>query len=138
MGALIGAGALALAVPIVRPLVLTFGSPELFMLSLVGISCITSLSGTTTRGQIKGFAMGLFGLLISTIGQERQSGSLRFDLGMMYLWDGLDFVPVLVGIFRLAVVTSSRQVPNHVKRCEDEINHPLPKRRFVEVKGIYH
>jgi TctA family transporter len=101
LGALIGAGALALAVPIVRPLVLTFGSPELFMLSLIGISCITSLSGTTTRGQIKGFAMGLFGLLISTIGQERQSGSLRFDLGMMYLWDGLDFVPVLVGIFAI-------------------------------------
>src|SRR4029450_12886847 len=101
LGALIGAFALALAIPIVRPLVLTFGSPELFMLSLIGISCITSLSGTTTRGQIKGFAMGLFGLLISTIGQERQSGSLRFDLGMMYLWDGLDFVPVLVGIFAI-------------------------------------
>ncbi|HSC41608.1 MAG TPA: tripartite tricarboxylate transporter permease [Candidatus Binatia bacterium] len=101
LGALIGAVALALAVPIVRPLVLTFGSPELFMLSLIGISCITSLSGTTTRGQIKGFAMGLFGLLVSTIGQERQSGSLRFDLGMMYLWDGLDFVPVLVGIFAI-------------------------------------
>ncbi|HEX5608309.1 MAG TPA: tripartite tricarboxylate transporter permease, partial [Candidatus Binatia bacterium] len=101
LGALIGAVALALAVPIVRPLVLTFGSPELFMLSLIGISCITSLSGTSTRGQIKGFAMGLFGLLISTIGQERQSGSLRFDLGMMYLWDGLDFVPVLVGVFAI-------------------------------------
>ncbi len=101
LGALIGAVALALAIPIVRPLVLTFGSPELFMLSLIGISCITSLSGSSTRGQIKGFAMGLLGLLVSTIGQERQSGSLRFDMGMMYLWDGLDFVPVLVGIFAI-------------------------------------
>ena len=101
LGALIGAVALALAIPIVRPLVLTFGSPELFMLSIIGISCITSLSGSSTRGQIKGFAMGLLGLLISTIGQERQSGSLRFDMGMMYLWDGLDFVPVLVGIFAI-------------------------------------
>ena len=101
VGALIGAVALALAIPIVRPLVLTFGSPELFMLSIIGISCITSLSGSSTRGQIKGFAMGLFGLLVSTIGQERQSGSLRFDMGMMYLWEGLDFVPVLVGIFAI-------------------------------------
>ena len=99
VGAVIGAVALALAIPIVRPLVLAFGSPELFMLSVVGISCITSLSGAGTRGQIKGFAMGLLGLLVSTIGQERQSGSLRFDLGLMYLWEGLDFVPVLVGIF---------------------------------------
>ncbi len=101
MGAVIGAVALALAIPVVRPLVLTFGSPELFMLSLIGISCITSLSGSSARGQIKGFAMGLFGLLISTIGQDRQSGSLRFDMGLMYLWDGLDFVPVLVGIFAI-------------------------------------
>src|SRR6476661_3427674 len=101
LGALIGAVALALAVPIVRPLVLAFGSPELFMLAVIGISCITSLSGAGARGQIKGFAMGLFGLLVSTIGQERQSGTLRFDLGMMYLWDGLDFVPVLVGIFAI-------------------------------------
>src|SRR5881394_340928 len=54
IGALIGAAALALAIPIVRPLVLTFGSPELFMLALIGISCITSLSGSNTRGQIKG------------------------------------------------------------------------------------
>ncbi len=101
LGALIGAGALALAIPVVRPLVLTFGSPELFMLAIIGISCITSLSGVGARGQIKGFAMGLLGLLLSTIGQERQSGSLRFDMGMMYLWDGLDFVPVLVGIFAI-------------------------------------
>ena len=101
LGAVIGAVALALAIPIVRPLVLAFGSPELFMLSIVGISCITSLSGAGAGGQIKGFAMGLFGLLVSTIGQERQSGSLRFDMGLMYLWEGLDFVPVLVGIFAI-------------------------------------
>ncbi len=59
VGALIGAVALALAIPIVRPLVLTFGSPELFMLSMIGIACITSLSGLSARGQIRGFAMGL-------------------------------------------------------------------------------
>ncbi len=101
VGALIGAVALALAIPIVRPLVLTFGSPELFFLSMIGIACITSLSGSGLRGQIRGFAMGLLGLLLSTIGQERQSGSLRFDMGLMYLWEGLDLVPVLVGIFAI-------------------------------------
>jgi putative tricarboxylic transport membrane protein len=101
VGALIGAVALALAIPVVRPLVLTFGSPELFFLSMIGIACITSLSGLGVRGQIRGFAMGLLGLLLSTIGQERQSGSLRFDMGLMYLWEGLDLVPVLVGVFAI-------------------------------------
>src|ERR671918_1090034 len=101
VGALIGAVTLAISIPIVRPLVLTFGSPELFLLSVIGIACITSLSGLSARGQIRGFAMGLLGLLLSTIGQERQSGSLRFDMGLMYLWEGLDLVPVLVGIFAI-------------------------------------
>jgi TctA family transporter len=101
VGALIGALALALAIPVVRPLVLTFGSPELFLLSMIGMACITSLSGLSVRAQIRGFAMGLLGLLLSTIGQERQSGSLRFDMGLIYLWEGLDLVPVLVGIFAI-------------------------------------
>lgn len=101
VGALIGAAALAVSIPIVRPLVLTFGSPELFMVTLMGIACITSLSGQGTSAQLKGFAMGFLGLLLATIGQERQSGILRFDFGLMYLWEGLDLIPVLVGIFAI-------------------------------------
>jgi putative tricarboxylic transport membrane protein len=101
VGALIGAAALAVSIPIVRPLVLTFGSPELFMVTLMGIACITSLSGLGTRAQVKGFAMGFLGLLLATIGQERQSGILRFDFGLIYLWEGLDLIPVLVGIFAI-------------------------------------
>src|SRR5918992_1565257 len=101
VGALIGAAALAVSIPIVRPLVLTFGAPELFMITLMGIACITSLSGLGARAQIKGFAMGFLGLLLATIGQERQSGILRFDFGLIYLWEGLDLIPVLVGIFAI-------------------------------------
>ncbi len=101
VGALIGAVALAVSIPVVRPLVLTFGSPELFMITVMGIACITSLSGLGPRAQLKGFAMGLLGLLFATIGQERQSGTLRFDFGLIYLWEGLDLIPVLIGIFAI-------------------------------------
>ncbi|HEX6155615.1 MAG TPA: tripartite tricarboxylate transporter permease, partial [Burkholderiales bacterium] len=48
VGAVIGAAALAVSIPIVRPLVLSFGSPELFMVTVMGIACITSLSGQGT------------------------------------------------------------------------------------------
>jgi len=101
VGALIGAVALAVSIPIVRPLVLSFGSPELFMVTVMGIACITSLSGLGTRAQLKGFAMGFLGLLLATIGQERQSGILRYDFGLIYLWEGLELIPVLVGIFAI-------------------------------------
>ena len=101
VGALVGAAALALAVPVVRPLVLTFGSPELFMLAIVGLAFIASLSSHGGRGLVRGFMAGALGLLLSTVGQDPQAGVPRYTFDSLYLWQGLDLVPVLVGIFAI-------------------------------------
>jgi TctA family transporter len=101
LGALVGALALALAIPVVRPVVLTFGSPELFMLAIVGIAFIASLSAHGARGMLRGFLAGGLGLFLATIGQDPQAGVARYTLGTLYLWQGLELVPVLVGIFAI-------------------------------------
>jgi TctA family transporter len=101
VGALVGALALALAIPVVRPVVLTFGSPELFMLAIVGIAFIASLSADGARGMLRGFLAGGLGLFLATIGQDPQAGVSRYTLGTLYLWQGLELVPVLVGIFAI-------------------------------------
>ncbi len=101
VGAVVGAFALALAIPIVRPLVLTFGSPELFMLAIVGLAFIASLSAQGGRGMLRGFLAGGLGLLFATVGQDPQAGVARFTLDTLYLWQGLELVPVLVGIFAI-------------------------------------
>jgi TctA family transporter len=101
VGALIGAFALAAAIPIVRPLVLTFGSPELFMLAIVGIAFIASLSAPGPRGVLRGFLAGALGLLCATVGQDPQAGIARYTFDMLYLWNGLELVPVLVGVFAI-------------------------------------
>ncbi len=101
IGALIGAFALALSIPIVRPLVLTFGAPELFMLAVVGIAFISSLSGEGGRALSRGILAGLMGLLFALVGQDPQAGVQRFTFGQLYLWNGLDLVPVLVGLFAI-------------------------------------
>ena len=101
LGAVVGALALALAFPVVRPLVLTFGSPELFMLAIVGIAFIASLSADGARGMLRGFLAGGLGLFLATIGQDPQAGVARYTLGTLYLWQGLELVPVLVGIFAI-------------------------------------
>src|SRR5690242_17379216 len=101
VGAMIGAFALAAAVPIVRPLVLTFGSPELFMLAIVGLAFIASLSAEGARGMLRGFAAGALGLLLSMVGQDPQAGVARYTFDTLYLWEGLDLVPVLVGLFAI-------------------------------------
>ena len=101
VGAIIGAFALALSVPIVRPLVLTFGAPELFMLAIVGIAFISSLSGQSGRAILRGVLAGLLGLLLALVGNDPQAGIQRFTFGQLYLWGGLDLVPVLVGFFAI-------------------------------------
>src|SRR3989454_6647585 len=101
VGAIVGAFALAVAIPIVRPLVLTFGSPELFMLAIVGLAFIASLSSHGGRGMLRGFLAGALGLFFATVGQDPQAGVARYTLDTLYLWQGLDLVPVLVGIFAI-------------------------------------
>ncbi|MGH8640403.1 MAG: tripartite tricarboxylate transporter permease, partial [Burkholderiales bacterium] len=89
------------AIPVVRPLVLSFGSPELFMVSIVGIAFIASLSAQGGRGMLLGFLSGGLGLLVATVGQDPQAGIARYTFDSLYLWNGLDLVPVLIGIFAI-------------------------------------
>jgi TctA family transporter len=82
-------------------LVLTFGAPELFMLAIVGIAFISSLTGQGGRALLRGVLAGLLGLLLAMVGEDPQAGVQRFTFGQLYLWGGLDLVPVLVGFFAI-------------------------------------
>lgn len=98
VGAIFGAFALAAAIPIIRPLVLTFGSPEFFMLALLGITFVASLGG---ESQLKGIISGGLGLMLATIGLDPISGIQRYTLGQLFLWDGIGLVPVTIGFYAI-------------------------------------
>jgi len=98
VGAVFGAFALAAAIPVIRPLVLTFGSPEFFMLSLLGITFVASLSG---EDQLKGIISGGLGLMLATIGLDPIAGIQRYTLGQLFLWDGIGLVPVTIGFYAI-------------------------------------
>ena len=71
-GSVIGALSLALSIPIVRPLVLLFGSPELFIIAIMGITFIGTLAGPSL---IKGLLAGGIGLMLAAIGVDPQTGT---------------------------------------------------------------
>jgi TctA family transporter len=98
VGAVLGAFVLAAAIPIVRPLVLSFGSPEFFMLTILGITFVGSLSSGKT---LKGLIAGGMGLMLSMIGMDPQSGIQRYTFDQLHLWDGLGLVPVTLGLFAI-------------------------------------
>ncbi len=98
IGSIFGAFMLAMAVPIVRPIVLSFGSPEFFMLSLLGITFVASLSGSDV---IKGLLSGGLGLFVATVGLDPVSGIQRFTFNQTFLWDGIGLVPITIGFFAI-------------------------------------
>jgi TctA family transporter len=105
VGAVFGAFMLALAIPIVSPLVLSIGSAEFFMLALLGITFVASLSGQNVP---KGLVTGGLGLVLAMIGLDPIESVPRFTLEnvlgedrSLFLWDGLALVSVTVGLFAI-------------------------------------
>jgi TctA family transporter len=98
VGAVFAGIALGAAVPIIRPLVLSFGSPEFFMLAILGISFVASLSG---EDPLKGIIAGGIGLMLATIGLDPISGIQRFTFGQLFLWDGVGLVPITIGFYAI-------------------------------------
>ncbi|MCU1546177.1 MAG: Tripartite tricarboxylate transporter TctA family protein [Homoserinimonas sp.] len=96
MGAIAGAIVLALTITLIRPVVLALGPPEFFALTIVGLTFVITLSG---KSMLKGFIMMTLGLLIALVGIDPQVGIPRFAFGQLYLWDGIDLIPVVVGLF---------------------------------------
>jgi TctA family transporter len=95
-GGLIGAVVLALSIPILRPVLLAIGSPELLALSLFGLSMVATLSG---RAPLKGLTAAGVGLMVSMIGSRSESGALRWTFDTLYLYDGVPLVPAMLGLF---------------------------------------
>ena len=97
-GGLIGAVVLALSIPILRPVLLAIGSPELLAFSLFGLSMVATLSG---RAPLKGLTVAGLGLMISMIGSRSESGTLRWTFDTLYLYDGVPLVPAMLGLFAI-------------------------------------
>ena len=98
IGAVFAGIALGAAIPIIRPLVLSFGSPEFFMLAILGISFVAALSGEDV---LKGMVAGGIGLMLATIGLDPISGIQRYRFGQLFLWDGIGLVPITIGFYAI-------------------------------------
>jgi len=98
IGAVFGGLVLVLAVPLVRPLVLSLGAPGMFMMGMLGITFIATLSG---GDMLKGLLAGGLGLLLAMAGLDSYTATPRYTFGLYYLWDGVPLVPVTIGLFAI-------------------------------------
>jgi putative tricarboxylic transport membrane protein len=101
LGAIFGGVVLVLAVPLVRPLVLSLGAAGMFMMGMLGITFIATLSG---GDMLKGLVAGGLGLLLAMAGLDSYTATPRYTFGLYYLWDGVPLVPVTIGLFAIPEV----------------------------------
>ncbi len=91
----------AVFAPPLTAVALKFGSAEYFSLMIVGlVSSIALAHGSV----VKALGMVVLGLLLGLVGTDIYTGTPRFNLGILELSDGLNFVAVAVGVFGIAEI----------------------------------
>ncbi|PNV62480.1 C4-dicarboxylate ABC transporter permease [Clostridium sp. chh4-2] len=101
IGGIISALLLLIAAPLVASVTIKFAPPELFTISVFGLSVIAAVSG---KNFWKGLIGGALGMLLSTVGSDTMSGKTRFIFGNIKLSTGLSMSAVLLGIFAICVI----------------------------------
>ena len=99
-----GLAAWALLTFAARPLAdfaLRFGQPDYFLIVLIGLTSVLALAGDSV---VRALSSLLLGMLLATVGVDDVYGTVRFDFGSSILRDGVDYLPVMVGIYALGHV----------------------------------
>lgn len=86
---------------------LRFGPPEFFTLIVFSLTIIAGVSGPNLA---KGILSACLGLMLATVGLDLIYGTERFIFGDYRLMGGLNFIPVLIGLFALP------EIINHATR----------------------
>jgi putative tricarboxylic transport membrane protein len=78
-----------------------FNSPDYFSLMVLGLVTAVILAHGSV---IKAVGMVLVGLLLGLVGTDVNSGLTRYTFGVSDLWDGIDFVPLVIGMFGMVEI----------------------------------
>lgn len=131
IGGVISVIILILVAPQLANFALKFSAPETFALALFGLAIISSISGSSL---IKGLMAGFVGLLIATIGIDPIGGFPRFTFETTNLMAGVNYIPVLIGLF--AAAEAFRTIEDIFKSSNEVKAIEKVKLKWREFKGL--
>ena len=108
-GGVVSVIVLCFAAPLLARVAYEFRPPEYFALTVFGLSMLASISA---GGAVKNLIGGVFGVWLSTIGAERVTAIERFMFGNYELYEGLGFVPVMIGLFAMSELLVQSKIAN--------------------------
>lgn len=98
-GSLVSVIGMIILAPLLAKWALAFGPAEYFVLMIFAFCCLTSLLGDQP---VKGALSALLGLAIATVGVDSNSGVYRYTFDSVHLFDGIQFVVVVIALFAVA------------------------------------
>lgn len=96
IGSFVGAVLTLFLAPIIGIYALKFGPAEMFMVVLLGLTVVSTLSADNMA---KGLLVAAFGILVSLVGADPMTGFARGTYDIPYLYDGMPLIPILLGLF---------------------------------------
>jgi putative tricarboxylic transport membrane protein len=104
---------------------LDFGPPEYTALALLGILLVATIS---QGGRLKAVIAACLGLLLATSGRDAFTGSERFTFDSLSLADGIDFVPIAMGLFGLGEILYNLEERRRAVRRPAVVTNVWPSR----------
>jgi putative tricarboxylic transport membrane protein len=130
VGATIAIIGLTLFAPLLANVAVMFGPAEFFALMIFAFSSMSVMMG---KDPIKTAIGAVLGVLIGTVGIDSGSGVLRYTFGMPELYDGIDFVVMIIGLFAISEILLMLE-NSHSTDNDGEL--PPLGRVFVSLKEV--
>jgi putative tricarboxylic transport membrane protein len=118
--------ALTFLAPLVAGFALDFGPPEYAALALLGILLVATVS---SGSRLKAVVAACIGLLLATVGRDAFTGGERFTFGSLNLADGLDFVPIAMGLFGLGEILYNLEERHTAAQAPAKVANVWPSRK---------
>jgi putative tricarboxylic transport membrane protein len=114
IGGIFSVFVLIVAAPFLARWAYNFGPPEYFALACFGLSMLAAVG---SDAGIRNLIVGVFGVLLATVGLDLTTGVERFTFGIYELSEGLSLVPVLIGMFAISeMLAQAAQLHNVPER----------------------
>jgi TctA family transporter len=121
--------AIAAAAPPLTKLAQQFAPADYFSLMTLGLVFAVVLA----RGSvIKAVGMIFLGMLLGLVGTDVNTGNTRFTFGIGDLFDGIGFVPLVMGIFGIAEIMNNLTDPQRRDLVSSRVSGLLPTREDLE------
>src|SRR5512134_1964066 len=116
-GGLLGGVFLIAATGPLARIALQFGPWEFFSLFILALSMV---AGLVESSLVKGLLAGALGCVVTVLGNDPVMGQERLTLGIPFLRGGIDFLPVLIGVFAFAQIMG--EVERFSERAHAAVN----------------